>query len=209
MSNRVIGLCGFIGSGKGTVGEILVEEHGFVRLSFAKRLKDAVGHLFNWDRELLEGVTKESREWREKVDPFWTSEFGFKVTPRLVLQRFGSECMRQGLHDNIWISMVKKYMIDNPGSYVITDVRFRNEQVMIRSMGGYVWQVRKGEMPEWFEIAKANDLDPSIIENKYNVHQSEFKWIDEDSKFETIIENDGTIDDLKIKVREEIKKYEQ
>ena len=107
MSNRVIGLCGFIGSGKGTVGEILVEEHGFVRLSFAKRLKDAVGHLFNWDRELLEGVTKESREWREKVDPFWTSEFGFEVTPRLVLQRFGSECMRQGLHDNIWISMVK------------------------------------------------------------------------------------------------------
>ena len=37
----IIGVVGFIGSGKGTVADILVEKHGFVKLSFADAVKDA------------------------------------------------------------------------------------------------------------------------------------------------------------------------
>ena len=37
----LIGLVGFISSGKGTVGEILVKNHDFSEDSFAKALKDA------------------------------------------------------------------------------------------------------------------------------------------------------------------------
>ena len=64
----IIGICGLIGSGKGTVADILVEEHKFEKISFADKLKDGVATVFNWDRSMLEGDTKESREWREKVD---------------------------------------------------------------------------------------------------------------------------------------------
>ena len=202
--SRVIGVCGLIGSGKGTVGDILVEKHEFQRLSFAKRLKDCTAHLFNWDRKLLEGDTKESREWREKVDPFWSKEFQYEVTPRLILQLIGTEGLRKGLHDNIWVSLVKKYILDNPkGNYVITDVRFRNEQDMIHGLGGEVWQVRKGELPEWFDKIKFSYEDEAtLIGNKYGIHQSEYRWIRDDNDFQQIIYNDGTIKDLENKVKQ-------
>ena len=124
----IIGICGLIGSGKGTVADLLVTQHGFTKISFADKLKDSVAHLFNWDRELLEGITKESREWREKPDEFWSKETGKEITPRLVLQLFGTECMRKGFYDGIWISMVKKEILANPDkNYIIPDVRFPNE----------------------------------------------------------------------------------
>ena len=42
--------------------------------------------MFGWDREMLEGDTEESRDWREKVDPYWSTETGNPITPRLILQ---------------------------------------------------------------------------------------------------------------------------
>ena len=64
----LIGIVGLIGSGKDTVAERLVAQHGYRRDSFAKSLKDAVSSMFNWDRESLEGKTDESRQWREQPD---------------------------------------------------------------------------------------------------------------------------------------------
>ena len=64
----IIGICGFIGSGKDTIADYLVNLHGFRRESFANSLKDAVAQIFGWDRIMLEGRTKQSREWREQRD---------------------------------------------------------------------------------------------------------------------------------------------
>ena len=75
----LIGICGLIGSGKDTVASRLVKKHGFKRDSFAKSLKDAVGDIFNWDRKLLEGKTKKSREWREQPDKFWSEKMGKEI----------------------------------------------------------------------------------------------------------------------------------
>ena len=103
----IIGICGLIGSGKGTVSDYLVDEVNFEKISFADKLKDAVSTLFNWDREMLEGDTPISRQWREQIDTFWTEETGREITPRLVLQEFGTDCMRNGFYDGIWVSLVK------------------------------------------------------------------------------------------------------
>jgi hypothetical protein len=65
----VIGLVGFLGSGKGTVADTL-KLYNFIPESFSNPLKDAVAIIFGWDRSLLEGDTKESREFRETVDEF-------------------------------------------------------------------------------------------------------------------------------------------
>ena len=97
----IIGVCGLIGGGKGTVGDILVQNHGFKKISFADKLKDAVALMFDWDRDLVEGITDESRQWREKKDDFWSNETGREITPRLVLQEFGTECMRKGFFDGL------------------------------------------------------------------------------------------------------------
>ena len=131
----IIGVCGLIGSGKGTVADMLVAEHGFVKVSFADKLKDAVSEMFSWPRDMVEGDTNESREWREKVDEFWTEETGRTITPRLVLQEFGTECMRAGFYDGIWVSLVKKRILDNPTTnFVIPDTRFPNEIKMIQEL---------------------------------------------------------------------------
>ena len=121
----IIGICGLIGSGKGSVADILVEEHNYKKVSFADKLKDGVSTVFGWDRQMLEGDTDDSRKWREQKDDFWTQETGREITPRLILQLFGTDCMRNGFHDGIWVSLVKQELLKNTNQhYVIPDVRF-------------------------------------------------------------------------------------
>jgi len=186
----IIGVCGLIGGGKGTVGDILVENHGFQKISFADKLKDAVALMFDWDRDLLEGITNESRDWREKKDEFWSKETGREITPRLVLQEFGTECMRKGFFDGIWVSMVKNEIVKNPKqNYVVPDVRFPNEGIMLNSLGGHVWRVRRGADPMWLRMYEDIGQEPT------DVHQSEYKWCSIDHS--AIIENNSSLDYLK------------
>ena len=178
----IIGICGLIGSGKDTIANHLVDYHDFYKTSFADKLKDAVAQMFDWDRDMLEGKSADSRAWREQPDHFWTQETGFEVTPRLVLQKFGTECMRQGFFDGIWVSLVKKKIQDNPKTnWVLPDTRFPNEVDMIKSVGGDVWCIQRGQNPIWFEDYKNNKVKP------IDVHPSEWAWAH--SKFDHVIDN--------------------
>jgi len=199
----IIGICGLIGSGKGTVADVLVDQ-GFTKVSFADKLKDGVSTIFGWDRAMLEGDTDESRQWREQRDDFWSAETEMEVTPRLVLQLFGTDCLRNGFHDGVWVSLLKKHMLDNPGNYVIPDVRFRNEQNMIRELGGEIWRVQRGDIPEWYGCAMLDNTTGSDLMEEYDVHPSEYKWIDMNNKFDVTLYNEGTIEDLRQLVLNEI-----
>ena len=203
MTNMIIGICGLIGSGKGTVADVLVDQ-GFTKVSFADKLKDGVSTIFGWDRAMLEGDTDESRQWREQRDDFWSAETEMEVTPRLVLQLFGTDCLRNGFHDGVWVSLLKKHMLDNPGNYVIPDVRFRNEQNMIRDLGGEIWRVQRGDIPEWYGCAMLDNTTGSDLMEAYDVHPSEYKWIDMNNKFDVTLYNEGTIEDLRQLVLNEI-----
>ncbi len=66
----IIAISGLIGSGKDTVADYLVNLHEYRRESFAGNLKDGMSAIFGWDREMLEGRSKSSREWREQVEKF-------------------------------------------------------------------------------------------------------------------------------------------
>ena len=199
----IIGICGLIGSGKGTVADVLVDQ-GFTKVSFADKLKDGVSTIFGWDRAMLEGDTDESRQWREQRDDFWSAETEMEVTPRLVLQLFGTDCLRNGFHDGVWVSLLKKHMLDNPDNYVIPDVRFRNEQNMIRELGGEIWRVQRGDIPEWYGCAMLDNTTGSNLMEEYDVHPSEYKWIDMNNKFDVTLYNEGTIEDLRQLVLNEI-----
>ena len=190
----IIGICGLIGCGKGTVGDILVEEYGFTKLSFADKLKDGVATVFNWDRAMLEGDTVESREWRETQDDFWSRETGRTITPRLVLQEFGTDCMRHGFDDSIWVSVVKQELVKYPKkNFVIPDVRFPNEANMIKSIHGEIWRVRRGQDPVWMRMYQDIGVEPK------DVHESEWRWANVD--FNSTIYNDLGIDELKSQVK--------
>ena len=180
----LIGIVGLIGSGKDTVANRLVEKHGYIRDSFAKSLKDAVSSMFNWDREMLEGNTTSSRHWREQPDKFWSERLGKPVTPRWVLQHFGTEVMRGKMYDGIWVdSCIGRYKGQNT---VISDTRFINEIKTIRAHGGIILCVKRGSLPTKKEMQDKG------------AHQSEWDWLEND--YEITINNDGSLDDLYAKV---------
>ena len=197
----IIGICGFIGSGKDTAEKYLVVWHGFRRDSFAGALKDAVAQVFGWDRELLEGLTTEARAWREQVDTWWAERLGMPhLTPRWVLQYWGTEVCRVGFHDDIWIAALENRLRQRTGHTVISDVRFPNEVGAIRRAGGMIIWIRRGPDPEWCStlmLMREHDIALGIRTDymkQFNVHASEWSWVG--TKFDAVVDNNGTVDEL-------------
>jgi len=194
----IIGIIGLIGSGKGTVGDILSEQ-GFTQASFAEPLKDATASIFNWDRELLEGITDASRAWREQVDPWWEQRLGIpNFTPRLALQLLGTDVFRNHFHADIWILSMESRLKDSTNNTVVTDARFPNETAMVRRLGGKIVHVKRGTDPEWWDVAK---YEPDRMPNLYpEIHASEYSWASVTPDY--MIVNDGTIEDLQSTVKD-------
>jgi hypothetical protein len=194
----IIGVVGFIGSGKDTVADYLQNFHEFRRESFASTLKDAVAAVFGWDRTMLEGRTKEAREWRECVDPWWAERLAMPtLTPRWVLQYWGTEVCRRGFHDDIWIASLENKLRNSKDNVVISDCRFPNEISSIRNAGGKIVWVQRGALPEWYDTAlKANQGSIVAINDlkMKKIHASETSWVG--TEFDAVLDNNGTIDNL-------------
>lgn len=191
----LIGLVGFAGSGKGTVGDILVRKHGFVADSFAAPVKDAIAAIFGWPRYLLEGDTETSRQFREMPDSFWSQALNKTVTPRWALQMMGTEAGRQIFGSDLWVAALENRIRNSHAAdHVITDVRFPNEIDMIHRKGGRVIWVRRGGYPEWYNIAREHNLGINKIDYELPVHYSEWAWIG--SKIDITIENEAGMKEL-------------
>ena len=192
----IIGVCGFIGSGKDTVADYLVNFHEFRRESFAGTLKDAVAAVFGWNREMLEGKSKEARAWRERVDEWWADRLNMPtLTPRWVLQYWGTEVCRKTFHDDIWIASLENKLRQSGDNIVVSDVRFPNEIKAIKNLGGKIIWVKRGELPSWYDLAIAANQGslPAIQGMKdQGIHASEWAWVG--TKFDNEIINDQTIE---------------
>ena len=202
---QVIGIVGFIGSGKDTVANMFVEK-GCIQDSFAAPLKDMCASVFGWQRELLTGDTIESRDFRETTDLYWSKKTGIpNFTPRLALQLMGTDVMRNHFNKDIWLSSLEYRILklhkESP-CVVISDARFTNELELIKHMGGKVIWVQRGELPEWFETAKTastNAVSRKIMQTRYiDVHESEWNWAGFPADY--IIKNDGSLEDLQLQV---------
>jgi hypothetical protein len=187
----IIGVVGFIGSGKGTVADILVNKYNFHKLSFADTVKDATAAIFGWPRNLLEGDTEESRNWREAKDEWWSERFGYNISPRLALQMMGTEAGRDVFHPDLWIHSLERKMEMYP-NVVIADVRFPNEIAFIQSKGGFVIRVKRGADPEWYETARRANLESNTdLMYDYPIHYSEWAWIG--SVMDYQLDNNGSM----------------
>lgn len=194
----IIGICGFIGAGKDTAADYLVNFHEYRRESFANTLKDAVSAVFGWDRIMLEGRTKEAREWREQVDPWWAERLEMPhLTPRWILQYWGTEVCRQGFHDDMWIASLENKLRKTQDNVVISDCRFPNEIKAIQAQGGKIIWVQRGLTPHWYDVAglaNRGDTKAAAWLKSEGIHASEYSWAG--TCFDAIIDNNGTIDHL-------------
>ena len=202
---KIIGICGLIGHGKDTAAGFLIEE-GFHRISFAGVLKDACANVFGWDRELLEGSTNESREWRETPDEWWSARLDIpNFTPRLALQQVGTDVLRTHFHPDIWVAACERQVAMAETNVVISDCRFFNELSAIKLLGGTTTVVWRHNKPIWWNnastlnIATASGNAPHLVDGmtgRYpDVHKSEWSWAG--WEFDLELHNTSTLEEFK------------
>lgn len=201
---KIYAICGFLGSGKDTLANLISEYYekqqiNVIKLSFAKILKDIVSIVFNWNRDLLEGDTKESREWREKIDEWWSKRLNIpNLTPRYILQNWGTEVLRNNFHNDIWVACLENQIRFSEADVIlITDCRFENEIKTLRNYNTkFIW-VQRGDNPRWVKEYIDEDIIPK------NIHSSEYSWLK--NNFNNIILNNKDIYYLKTQIQDLIK----
>lgn len=141
MTKRIIGICGYKGSGKSEVAKYLVERHNFRRLPFAQTLKDMLKTL---------GLTDEQVNGSLKEVP---CDLLDGKTPRWAMQSLGTEWGRACIDQDIWVrawrnNLESQYWMHN--DFVVDDLRFFNEAKALLAVGGaQLWRInRQGTKPE-------------------------------------------------------------
>lgn len=130
----LIGLIGFKNSGKDTVADYLVRQHGFHKLAFADPVKEVCKIMFQLETEQLHDPLR-----KEQLDERWG------MTPRSMMQKVGTDMIRTMWGEDFWVrnmnARVRHHGSDN---IVISDVRFRNEAEWIQLKGGLLLRIVDG-----------------------------------------------------------------
>jgi hypothetical protein len=168
MRTKLVGLGCKRRRGKDTAAEYIVENFPFVSDAFAFSLKEGICRgVFGLSDDQLYGDLK------TEVDPFW------RLTPREILQKAGTEGMRATFGADIWARTVIRRYLDRNSHTLVTDVRFRTEADVIKEHGGVLIRVDR-DIP----------FDP-----EQDQHQSEID-LDDYTDWDYIIDNNGTLQQL-------------
>ena len=125
----VIGISGFVGSGKTTVSEWFIGNHGFRRFSFADPIRQMV---------MVLGVDEATlRDPKKKEEPH-PALMG--RTPREVMETLGTAWGRDMVHPHLWIGQFG-LRTKHTRLVIVDDVRFPNEATAIRALGGKVFKL--------------------------------------------------------------------
>lgn len=194
---KIIAILGHIGSGKDTAAKFFIETANFKKISFADSLKDALASVFLWDRNLLEGTTAESRNWRNKKDIYWSRVLGYEVTPRKMMQQIGTDLFRHHFSPHIWVHSLALKAQQSAQDIVVADVRFEEEYKALQDLGATFIRISRAT-PHWEQTA-LDALTGDIVAldqlKLQSIHESEWRWLNFQCDY--YIENTGTVQQLK------------
>lgn len=206
----ILGVSGLSGSGKDATADILVQDHGFVKMSLADPMKQIARKVYAFTDEQLWGPSQA----RNAEDPRYPRADGSFLTPREALQQLGTEWGRK-CYLNTWVDVcvrtARELLVDggvqlkysqqlglarrtdglrgrtrSVFGVVVPDVRFKNELAGIREAGGLTLRVvRPGA-----GLSGQHGLHPSETEQA-GIPDTAFDWV---------LQNTGTIDDLRMAV---------
>lgn len=133
----IIGLSGHIKSGKSTAANLIRQfKSNFEEKYFAFKLKYIASYLTGEDQKLFE--TQEGKEG-------FLEEWG--MTRREILQKLGTESLRNNLHNDVWIKALfadyKPTQLCNYPDWIVSDTRFKNEADEIKKRGGKILRINR------------------------------------------------------------------
>lgn len=180
----IIGIAGKAQAGKDTLTSIMIElfndlyNEEFHQIAFADSLKHICQRYFGLTDEQLWGSDKEVMTSYPKPGKTASSSNPSDYwTPREIMQEVGS--FFRSIDSDFWINS----MIVGSSIYknvIVSDVRHLNEVQCIKDEGGQVIKINRPEL--------------ALIHNM--AHESETA-LDSFEDFDIIVENNGTLDDLK------------
>lgn len=206
----IIGLSGYIGSGKDTVAQMIIDSMG----SYEARDDMGAGSVWRWHNgpwvnkkfaaklkqvaSLLTGIPIENFEnqefkktylpskwsWIERhysADGVDVVELEHRMTVREFLQKLGTEAMRENLHENVWVNaLFADY--GKRDNWIVSDVRFPNEAQAVKNFGGVLIRIERN-LP---------DIPYKRLEQLHPSETSLDEW-----EFDYRIFNNGTLEDLR------------
>lgn len=145
-TKKIVALSGWKGSGKDTVGRVLTQDYGYVRHSFADRLKQMVEEQYNVPFEYMNNYKKEmplteypvvnSDDFSNTIHQLLAAELltGY-WTPRALCILEGS--VKRSVNAQFWTRSVIASIIEADNDlHVITDLRYKSEANILRDAFG-------------------------------------------------------------------------
>jgi len=192
--------------GKDTAADFLVKTFGFKKIGLADSLKEILSSalgipladfhdqtkkelpLTTWDKYpgLMSGDIQNILDEimirfplmdyeKSAVDKFFTKERFSSL--RDLMQKFGTECCRTLIDQDIWLKILQSQITDCDQNLVCCDARFPNERKFFRELGAKLWMIER------------------TLPGKTDTHPSE-NQLGTITDYDHIMSNNGTFDDL-------------
>lgn len=186
----LIGLHGNQRVGKDTVFQLIHSEYSHAtRFAFADKIKQSLAALFGVSVREIDILKEEGAMFKVESENYEHS-----YTWRSFAQRYGTEAHREIFGPDFWVDKVlppptkRGINSHNKRLWIVTDVRFPNEALRIRELGGTIINVTRPSV---------ENIDNHVSENALNNYFIDYELV-----------NDGSLEQLKERTIEIVKKIE-
>lgn len=187
----IICLAGDAGAGKDTMADILVKNHGYLRIALADPLRELCSKVFRMDYKMFSDHDKKDEEISsgkvmldyhhiDKIRDYVETQWGYEVghaaregmedyygtefeTPRDILRCVGTRLLRNHVNSDLWIELALAKIRQAGGKVVITDARFENERDTFRRFGALLVLIKRDAEMESHEHDLGSEDEYDVI----------------------------------------------